>query len=261
MLSFCAAGHTSEEVKQVSHYQPRFFPFDGGEKAEYRVSWNMIPVASADVQTNSLWEQGEKYYRVNMRAKTWKVLHWIWRMRDSVEAVFEANTFSPRKFNFSQSENRERKHTSIHYEPDDQKWVVHRKNGDKEEGFEFVSGNTYDPVSASYRLRSLDFKVGDRIGFNLYGGHNHYQLTLDVIGREPIKVKAGRFHAFKIRSQMVKIPPSEDDGYVYRATGWISADDKRILVKAKSKAWIGSVNLELIRAELPPSQSNSSKAP
>ena len=118
------------------------------------------------------------------------------------------------------------------------------------EGFEFVSGDTYDPVSASYLLRSLDFKVGDRLEFNLFGGHHRYLLTLDVVNQERIKVKAGQFNTYKIECQMVKRPPLKDDGYVYRATGWISADEKRILVKAKSKAWIGSVYVELIHAEV-----------
>lgn len=233
-------------------YQPKFFPFDQGEKAEYRMSWNMIPVASAKVQTKPKWEQGEKFYQVNVKAKTWRILHWIWKMRDSVESVFEAKTFSPRSFIFSQSENREMVQTKILYEPNSQKWVVRRKEGDKVEGFEFVSGDTYDPISVSYLLRSLDFKVGDRLEFNLFGGHHRYLLTLDVVNQEPIKVKAGQFNAYKIESQMVKRPPSKDDGYVYRATGWISADEKRILVKAKSKAWIGSVYLELIQAEVRP---------
>ena len=233
-------------------YQPKFFPFDQGETAEYRMSWNMIPVASAKVQTKPKWEQGEKFYQVNVKAKTWRILHWIWKMRDSVESVFEAKTFSPRSFIFSQSENREKVHTNIRYEPSDQKWVVRRREGDKVEGYEFVSGDTYDPISASYLLRSLDFKVGDRLEFNLFGGHHRYLLTLDVVSQEPIKVKAGQFNAYKIESQMVKRPPSKDDGYVYRATGWISADEKRILVKAKSKAWIGNVYLELIQAEVRP---------
>jgi len=233
-------------------YQPRFYPFDGGESAEYRVSWNKIPVASAKVQTNPLWEEGKKFYQVKVQAKTWKILHWIWKMRDSVESVFEAKTFSPRSYIFSQSENRERVHTKILYEPGSQKWIVRRQNGSKVEGFEFVSGDTYDPVSASYLLRSLDIKVGDRLEFNLFGGHNRYLLTLDVVGQEQVKVKAGVFNAYKIRSRMIKRPPSKDDGYVHQATGWISADKKRLLVKAKSKAWIGSVYLELIQAEIRP---------
>ena len=232
------AGSPIEAPKEASRYQPRFYPFDGGEKAEYRVSWNKIPVASAKVQTNAKWEKGGKFYQVIVKAKTWRVLHWIWKMRDSVESVFDAKTFSPRSFIFSQSENRENVQTNIRYDPSDQKWVVRRKDGDKVEEYEFVSGDTYDPISASYLLRSLDFKVGDRLELNLFGGHNRYLLTLDVINQEPIKVKAGRFNAYKIKSQMVKVPPSKDDGYVYRATGWISADEKRILVKAKSKGII-----------------------
>ncbi len=233
-------------------YQPKYYPFSRGEKAEYRVSWNKIPIGSAKVQMHPKWEKGKKFYQVKVRAKTWKILHWIWRMRDSVESVFEAKTFSPRSYIFSQSENRERVQTKILYEPSNKKWVVRRKEGDKVEGFEFVSGDTYDPVSAIYLLRSLDFKVGDRLEFNLFGGHHRYLLTLDVVNQERIKVKAGQFNTYKIESQMVKRPPSKDDGYVYRATGWISADEKRILVKAKSKAWIGSVYVELVQAEVRP---------
>jgi len=49
-------------------YQPKYYPFARGEKAEYRVSWNKIPVGSAKVQMNPKWDKGVKFYQVNVLA-------------------------------------------------------------------------------------------------------------------------------------------------------------------------------------------------
>ena len=51
----------------VPAYQPKYFPFEGGEKEVYLASWNgMIAVATAEVHTIPTVIDGKKVYQVRV---------------------------------------------------------------------------------------------------------------------------------------------------------------------------------------------------
>jgi hypothetical protein len=249
---------------EVPRYQPRYFPFDGGEKASYRASWNGIPVALAHIQTTPLLIEGKKFYQVKVEARTSKILDLIWRMRDSISSTFEAKTLAPLRFVFNQKENKKVTDTRAEFDPKLKKWIVQRQRGRKVRNFEFDSPNTLDPITAAYLARSLDLKVGDRLYFNVFGGKSRYLLDLSVEGREQIQLDAGNFDAFKVVPRITNITKQGYAGRVREATVWISADEKRTPLMIASKVFIGTVYIEMLadrqgshpaglEANLPPS--------
>ncbi|MBI4527149.1 MAG: DUF3108 domain-containing protein [Deltaproteobacteria bacterium] len=239
--SFAASSSSSPKT-----YEPVFHPFEQGESASYRATWSGVPVASADVETRSVLIDGRKYYRVEVQARTWKYLELIWKMRDSIESIFEHGTLRPRRFVFRQRENRKKTDTTAVFESETKKWVIRRKEGKKIKDFEFVSQDTLDPISAVYLARSLDFKVGDMLRLDVFGGKSRYQVTMDVVGQERITTKAGEFNAYKIVPKIVNLTKSGYAGRVRQATVWISADEKRRPLKVVSQVFIGTVNIEWV---------------
>ena len=231
---------------EISRYQPHFYPFDGGENAEYRASWNGIPVASAEIQSAPLSIDGKKFYQVKVQARTWRYLELIWKMRDSIESIFEAKSLHPHRFIFRQRENRRKIDTTAHFDPANKKWAVHRKQGDKVRDYEFFSPHTMDPISAIYLARSVDFKVGDALRMEVFGGNSRYLVIMDIVGREPITVKTGVFEAYKIIPRVINLTSSGYAGRVRQATVWISADEKRRPLKIISQVFIGYVSIELV---------------
>jgi hypothetical protein len=238
---------------RIPLYQPRFRPFDGGEKALYRGSWNGIPVGTAEVRTSPLQIGEKKYYQVRVNARTSKVLDLFWKMRDTVVSVFEAETLQPHHYFFKQRENRRKVDTKALFDRKSNKWLIHRQKGRKVKNYEFESANTLDPITAVYLARSIDFKVGDTLYFNVFGGKSRYLLTLDVVGKERIELDSGIFEAFRINPRVKNVTKS---GYAERfreASVWISADQNRIPLMMASKVFIGSVYLELIKGDHPKS--------
>ena len=230
----------------LPRYQPYFYPFDGGEHAEYRASWNGIPIASAKIDTAALFIDGKKFYQVKVQTRTWRYLELIWKMRDTIESIFEARTFYPYRFIFRQRENRRKINTTAHFDPASKKWAVHREQGNNVRDYEFISQHTMDPVSAIYLARSLDFKVGDTLRMDVFGGNSRYLVTMDVVGREPITVKTGVYEAYKIIPRVINLTSSGYAGRVRQATVWISADEKRMPLKVVSQVFIGYVSIELV---------------
>jgi Protein of unknown function (DUF3108) len=233
--------------EKVPVYQPKYYPFDGGEKAVYKASWNGLPVATAEISTTSHVIDGKKFYTVRVEAKTSAVLDLIWKMRDTITSTIEAKALAPSRFTFSQRENRKVIDTDARFDPNAKKWFIHRDERRKVKKYEFDQPpNVVDPITAVYLARSQDFKVGDRLYFNIFGGKYRYLLDLEVERREKIQIASGTVDAFKI---VPRIKNLMKQGYAERlneASVWISADDRRIPVMLSSKIFVGNVYIERI---------------
>jgi Protein of unknown function (DUF3108) len=233
--------------EKVPVYQPKYYPFDGGERAVYKASWNGIPVATAEVSTTSHVLDGKKFYTVRVEAKTSAALDLIWKMRDTITSTIEAKALAPSRFTFSQRENRKVIDTEARFDRNTKKWSVHRDERRKVKKYEFDQPpNVVDPITAVYLARSQDFKVGDHLYFNIFGGKYRYLLDLEVERREKIQITSGSVDAFKI---VPRIKNLMKHGYAERLNDgsvWISADERRIPVMLSSKIFVGNIYIERI---------------
>ncbi|MDH3445882.1 MAG: DUF3108 domain-containing protein [Deltaproteobacteria bacterium] len=233
----------------VPVYQPRYFPFEGGEKAVYRASWNgLVSVATAEIHTTPAMVDGRRVYNVRVEAKTSKVLDLIWKMRDTIMSTFDAQALSPSRFSFHQRENSRVIDTEARYNESTKRWTVNRQQmGKRARVYEFDSQNTFDPLTAVYLARSLEFDVGDRLYFKVFGGRHRYLMELHIERKELVTLESGKtVEAFRIIPRLQNLTKK---GYAKRmneAVAWISADERRIPVKLASKIVFGSVYLELI---------------
>jgi hypothetical protein len=233
----------------VPVYQPKFFPFESGEKAVYRAHWNGVPVGTAEIQTTPVTIEGKKFYQVRVEAKTSKALDLMWKMRDTISSTFDASALAPSRYVFNQRENSRVIDTVAKYNPAMKKWVVERRqDGKKPRTYEFESQNTVDPITAVYLARSADLKVGEKLLFNVFGGRYRYLLELAIERKEPVELESGKvIDTFKI---VPKITNLDKAGYANRmneAAIWISADERRMPVKLTSKIFVGSVHMQLVQ--------------
>lgn len=238
---------SSKASNVVPVYQPKHYPFDGGERLVYHASWNgLVSVATATVHTTSEWVDGQKFYNVRVEASSSKLLDFIWKMRDTITSKINANGLTPTHFTFSQRENRKVIDTVASFDRTTKRWSVHRDERKKVKRYQFDQpNNTLDVITAVYLARSLDFKVGDHLYFHIFGGKYRYLLDLEVECKETIRLKSGNIEAFKF------VPRIEDvlqEGYATRlneAAVWISADERRLPVMLKGKIIFGSVYIEI----------------
>jgi hypothetical protein len=243
------AGETLISPEAVPVYQPKHYPFEGGEKEVYRASWNgLVSVATAEISTVPTIIDGKKVYRVQVEAKSSGMLDFIWKMSDTITTTFDAKALSPARFTFSQRENSKVIDTEARLDHTRKRWAVNRQQAGKRPNiYEFDAQNTLDPITAVYLARSVDFKVGDRLYFRIFGGRYQYLLELLVEKKEPIELAAGKIEAYRI---VPRIQNLTKNGYAERlneATIWISADERRLPVRLSSKIAFGSVHLELVQ--------------
>ena len=233
----------------VPLYQPKFYPYENGERASYKASWNGVPVATAEVQTTPVTVEGNKFYRVRIDAKTSRGLDLVWRMRDTITSMFEANSLVPSRFVFSQRENSRAIDTEAKFNQASKKWSVNRwEEGKKPRVYDFDSNNTLDPITAVYLARSVDLKVGENMSFNVFGGRYQYLLDLKVERKEPVELESGTvIDTFKVVPRVTTLTKKGYAGRMNEAAVWISADERRIPVKLWSKIFAGNVYVELVQ--------------
>jgi len=262
-ISAAPAAEPMIKLDAVPVYQPQHHPFETGEKAVYRASWNgLLSVATAEIHTSPALVDGRQVYQVRVDAKTSRVLDLIWKMRDTITSTFDAKVMAPSHFNFSQRENSRVIDTDAKYDHGTKRWAIHRQQvGKRAKIYQFDSNNTLDPITAIYLARSTDFKVGDRLYFKIFGGRYRYLLELFVEKKEPVELASGKFvEAYRI---IPRIQNTTKRGYAGRlndAVIWISADQRRVPIKLSSKIVFGSVYLDLVEDQRGPESTALDKA-
>lgn len=247
--SVSQAGEATIKPENLPVYTPKFYPFERGEKEVYRATWNgLFSVATAEVTTTSTVVDGKKVYQVRVDAQTSKALDLIWKMRDVIRSTFDAKSLSPSHYLFSQRENSRVIDTEAKLDLNTKLWSVTRQQvGQRTKIYQFDSQNTFDPVTAVYLARSVDFKVGDKLYFKIFGGRYHYLLELFVDKKEPVALPSGKtVEAYKIVPQVQNLKKKGYANRMREAAIWISADERRLPIKLSSKILFGSVQLDLM---------------
>jgi hypothetical protein len=121
--------------------------------------------------------------------------------------------------------------------------IIQEKDQTQSQIYEIPRGS-HDNLSVLYALRNEELKVGNSLLFRVFEGKKNWELIVDVLGEEEIRVGAGTFQTLKVH------PKLKFEG-IFRRKGelhvWVTRDPRHIPVLMKSKVRIGSINAELVR--------------
>ena len=107
----------------------------------------------------------------------------------------------------------------------------------------------FDPISAAFYAKSVPMEVGSVLEIDVFNGRNRFVITFNVVGKETVEVGDREVEAFKIEPKVKKLTDTEGEKKFRSATLWISADDKREVLKMESEVFVGSVSAELEKFE------------
>lgn len=234
-----------EVLVKTKAYTPEHADFGEGVLS-YSISWQGIPVAFATVLTERDNQGGKNLLHVQASVKTGRAIDMLYRLRHRSDSFFEAESFRPSTFYFHQTENSRIRYTQVAFEPDGKIRSKRWKNGKEEASLEFKSDNfTFDPVSAAFLARSLPIAVGEEVSFDVFNGKHRYLISFTVAGKEKVKRGEERVEAFKVIPRVKKLTDTKEDKRLQSAVLWISADERRDILRLESKVWLGKVVAEL----------------
>ena len=226
---------------KTENYKPENINFENG-KYKYKVSWQGIPVATANIEVNNI----DDGFSVKAKAKTKNWLSVFYKLKFESESEFDSVKLKPKKFISRQIENSKKKVKDIQFGSDGTISTKSYKNGKEQKVFEFNSGNqTLDPITAAFLARSLPISEGTKKSFDVFNGKHRFLITFNVGLKENIKSNGKDFLCYKVIPEVKKLTDTEGEKRLRSASIWITADEKREVIKIESNVLIGSIKAEL----------------
>ena len=220
--------------------------------ATYTVVWGNVQAAHVEAQCVS--SAATREIRSTFKASTTGAARALYKLDSTHVSVVDRKTLRP--VWLEQSELNSRKHISARVDFSPAEAVRVERDLKKDEHDPTAMGKLrrfrypglFDMQSVVLYLRSLPLAEGDEKTLPLMTAGSPYVVTVKVVGRGRVKVKAGEFAVIECALHLEKV---KKDGTLEPRKGfksaraWISDDANRLLVKAETEVFIGSVNLEL----------------
>jgi hypothetical protein len=228
----------------ISHSSPEPFPPPRPFHATYRFGWSGFTAATGGLNFTRL---PDARLRVEGNGRTIGLVRTLWKMDASLTALADGRTLRP--IETTQKETTRSKKILSHLAFDARGVTRSRSEGaaaPKVTRFDFP--NLYDLQSALLYLRSQPLSAQNVQRIVVYPTTSAYLATVTVLGREKISVGAGTYPAIKLDLKLSKVGKNgelEPHRKFRRATGWISDDADRLVLRVNAQVFVGSVFLDL----------------
>lgn len=220
--------------------------FHDGQTMVFEASWTGIAVATARVELHrkkkdsTLWS-AEAWVQTN------KFADLLFKMRDYLTEDLDPGSLISHKMYIRQSENKRLNDFKADFDRKASLVTLVKQNRKGQQVKRFISTNPWGPLSGAMMALSLPLQSGQHYAVDVFTGSTRYIFNFQVVRREQITTRLGTFDAWRL----VPAVDYESDGKLSAsATGtviWVSADKRRLPLRAESQAFIGTVRADLIQ--------------
>jgi len=220
--------------------------FHDGQKMVFEASWIGIPVATARVELHRKGKDPGPW-TAEAWVETNKFADVLFKMRDYLAEDLDQKSLTSRKMYIRQSENKRLNDFKADFDRSAGLVTLVKHNRKGHEVKRFISTNPWGPLSGAMMALSLPMTPGQHYSIDVFTGSTRYIFNFKVSDREKITTPLGTFDAYRL----VPAVDYESDGKLSQsATGtviWVSADERRLPLRAESQAFIGTVRADLIQ--------------
>ena len=259
-ISFHAAESAPEDARtaalpwygRLSPGTPGTFPSPRSYSASYRLTWGGLEAAHADVQVAAPAAGPE--IRTSLKANTQGFARTLFKLDAVHLSVVDHATFRPH--HLEQTELQSTKHTStrVDFTAEGATRVTRDLNVSESADASFHKPkrfpytNLFDMEGVLLYLRSQPLTDGDERTVLFMTSGSPYLATVKVVGHGAVHVNAGNFPAIECSLRLEKVGKNgelEPRKGFKSGRAWLSDDANRLLIKAESEVFFGTVNLEL----------------
>ncbi len=225
----------------------RVIPFKPGEKLHFEVRWGFIRAGEATLQVLPIEEvNGEKVLRFLMTVRTSSFVDVFYKVRDTYESLTDMamnHAIHYRK----EKQGHKKKEVIVRFDWE-KKETQYITTGEDWEPVPLITGS-FDPLSVFYAFRTHDLEIGKELLVPVSDGKKCVMGVAKVLKRERIKIKMGEYDAFLIEPDMKDIGGVFEKSDDAKIKIWVTADEKKIPLRFKSKVIVGSFVAELASIE------------
>ena len=215
--------------------------FGVAETLYYDIGWQSIVAAHGVMYVNEPVDtNGRLCYPIYSVVNSTPFLSTFFRVDDSAVTFMDVHELFPLRFEKYLREGKYRSDRIADFDP-----VA---------GLAYTPADTLvvppyvqDPLSLLYHVRSLDLQPGTDLLVENYDGKKVYTLTVRILRRERVEVKAGVFSTIVVEPLLQAAGLFKHEG---RLTVWLTDDRLHLPVLMKSKVIVGSIVAELSQYNL-----------
>ena len=223
-------------------------PFPTGENIKYNVRWEMVKAGKASFRVLDFTDiNGEKAYRFVLEIKSNRYIDIFYKIKDRHEGFTDFAL--TRSLLYQKIQNgKDKRDVKVVFDQDkntpDKNTAEYSNFGNKRDSIK-IPANTFDPLSAFYKMRTFDFKAGQNLSFPVSNGKKHFLQKASIIKKETITISSGTYDTYQ-----VDLAVNHFSGVFKKSENptvkiWITADKRKIPVRIKIKVFIGSVIFDL----------------
>jgi hypothetical protein len=225
------------------HAGEKELPFHPGEEIKYSVRWERVKAGKASFRVRNLTTvNGEKAYCFILEIESNKYIDIIYKIRDRHEGF--ANLDFTRSLLYRKTQTgRDKRDVKVLFDWD-KKTALYANFGGKRDPIK-IPANTFDPLSAFYKMRTLKFKTGQDLSFHVTNGKKHFIQKATVIKKETITISSKTYDTYQLALAVNHFSGVFKKSENPTVKLWITADNRKIPVRIKIKVFIGSVIFDL----------------
>ncbi len=204
-----------------------------GERLIYGLRWMGLRVGEARVEVLGIeLLDGHEVYHVRVLVRSNAVLSKIYPVEDELDSYIDVEGGFSRKFTKQAREGTYRANEMVVYDYVNGVGTYTSLTNGSEKTFD-IPGPIQDSLSVLYAVRQQHLEPGKSLVLSVNADEKNWELQVDVLGVESVEIRRlGRWQA------MVVEPKAKYQG-VFKRKGrmwiWLSADEKRIPLRLKTK--------------------------
>ena len=229
------------------HGAENTFPFHVGEKLVFEAKWGFIRAGEAVLEVLPVETlNGTKSRHFVMTARTYPFIDLFYKVRDRIDSHVDV-TMTHSLLYKKQKRGSRAKDVVVALNWKNLK-AKYSKNG-KLRRIISIEPGSFDPLSVFYAFRLHELKEGLEIQVPVTDGKKCVTGKARVLRREKISVAGRTYDTYLVEPDLEHIGGVFEKSKDARLHIWVTADNRRIPVRVKSKVIVGSFVAELISAE------------
>jgi hypothetical protein len=213
--------------------------FGVGEELYYDISVGFVTAGRAQMKIPSASTiNNRSCYDIEFLVQSTSFFDALYKVRDRYESHLDMDGLFPHRFVQQIREGGYKRDFSASFDHA-------RGTATTSEGTYRIEPYTQDILSAFYFMRTYDFssfRPGQKVYLKNFYKDSSYVLTVKFLGRQTIKVDAGKFNCLLLE-------PITKEGGLFKSTGrvivWVSDDERRVPVQVEAEIPVGSITAEL----------------
>ncbi len=227
----------------TSENTPKWF----GEELKFDISWSFITAGKAQLISSKIIEaNGQKMYQLEAYAQSYPVIDAIFKVRDINMSWIAEDVSRSTGYWQSVKEGSYARDEWLIFDYTTNTYTIHKK--DRKGNLEhkphtFEGTGVVDMLSSLYFVRNQKLPLKGEVYFDIVNRGDQYPLKVVVLGKEKVKVKAGKFDCIVVEPMI-----SGEGIFVSKGKSlkvWLTDDEYKMPVKMAVEVFIGSVKAEL----------------